>query len=124
MWNNVSQRRHRVTKVFPAQFQDLESSAADSSGPGPGAGSESGPVECEWMLFGDVAVTTGDGQDVVREWAGHAVVTQETEGERTEWKFRRYQVWLQLWGWPRRRRRRRRRRKQNKQKRAHKSRGI
>lgn len=88
MWTAVRDRQHTVTKVFPGRFQD------------PGAAEE--PVECELMLFGEVKLTLkGDGGGVeegaikVVPWAGHAVVRKEKEGEREEWKFTRYRVWLQ-----------------------------
>lgn len=86
MWTSVEERKHTVTKVFPARFQDA-SAAADGDGPG--------AVECEVMLFGEVDLKTRDGEALVTPWAGHAVVKRETVGERPEWKMSHYRVWLQ-----------------------------
>ncbi|POR32825.1 Uncharacterized protein TPAR_06973 [Tolypocladium paradoxum] len=80
MWTEVQERRHTVAKAFPGQFRD------------PGAG---GPLECEVMLFGEVKLRTRDGDEAAVPWAGHAVLTRQAEGEREEWKFARYRVWLQ-----------------------------
>ncbi|KJZ71782.1 hypothetical protein HIM_08802 [Hirsutella minnesotensis 3608] len=82
MWTTVQERRHTVTKVFPGQFEG-------------GAGKEGELGGCELMLFGDVALTTKDGQRATVPWAAHAVLTLERDGERDEWKFARYRVWLQ-----------------------------
>ncbi|PNY28683.1 Uncharacterized protein TCAP_01392 [Tolypocladium capitatum] len=80
MWTTVQERRHTVAKVFPGRFRD------------PDAG---GPPECEVMLFGEVNLGTRDGKEAAVPWAAHAVLTREVEGERGEWKFARYRVWLQ-----------------------------
>lgn len=82
MWTAVRDRQHTVTKVFPGRFQD----------PGLAA-----PVECEVMLFGEVRLdmTEEGASSKVVPWAGHGVVRRERGGEREEWKFARYQVWLQ-----------------------------
>ena len=69
-----------MTKVFPALFR--EPAAEDGR-------------ECELMLFGEVNLENKDDSAAVVPWAGHAVVRKQTEGEREEWKFARYQVWLQ-----------------------------
>lgn len=86
MWTSVRDRQHTVTKVFPGRFQD----PSDAEN----------PVECEVMLFGEVKLlpTTEPSDESaasVVPWAGHAVIRKEKEGEREEWKFARYQVWLQ-----------------------------
>ena len=81
MWTSVSERKHTVTKVFPAQF-------GDASAPGE-------VPKCEWMLFGEVQIKNDDGTIVKTPWAGHGVVRKEKVGEKEEWKFARYQVWLQ-----------------------------
>lgn len=81
MWDIVQERKHSVVKVFPGSFQGPESIAGDQ--------------ECELMLFGEVQVQTKDGQSLVIPWAGHAVLKKDREGEKEEWKFGHYQVWLQ-----------------------------
>lgn len=81
MWNGIQDRKHTVTKVFPARFQEEKSE---------------GPAEHEVMLFGEVHRTGTDGSEVRMPWAGHAVVRKEKEGEREEWRFAHYQVWLQV----------------------------
>ncbi|KAI9166688.1 hypothetical protein HJFPF1_02802 [Paramyrothecium foliicola] len=63
MWTSVAERKHTVSKVFPARFQDP--AAAE------------GPVECECMLFGEVHYTTKDGNSSMKPWAGHGVVRKK-----------------------------------------------
>ena len=84
MWTAVRDRQHTVTKVFPGRFQDPGDAAA--------------PAECEVMLFGEVRLEMTEKEGAASKvvpWAGHGVVRREREGEREEWKFARYQVWLQ-----------------------------
>lgn len=80
MWNVVAERKHVVKKVFPHHFQDPNST---------------NPLEYELMLYGDVHLITKEAQSLVIPWAGHAVLRKENEGEKEEWKFAHYQVWLQ-----------------------------
>ncbi|KAG6014603.1 hypothetical protein E4U54_005036 [Claviceps lovelessii] len=84
MWTSVQDRQHSVVKVFPGRFQDPESV-------------EGGKLkqECECMLFGDVKLQTKEGESLLVPWAGHAILQKVGEGEKEEWKFRHYQVWLQ-----------------------------
>lgn len=81
MWTTVQERQHSVVKVFPGRFQDPDS--------------EGGGQECECMLFGEVQLRTKEGQSLIVPWAGHAILLKIVEGEKEEWKFRHYQVWLQ-----------------------------
>jgi hypothetical protein len=87
MWDGVTSRKHTVTKVFPARFQELPPPDDDGSVPR--------GVEQELMLFGDVHRVLDDGSEVRVPWATHAVVRKVTEGERHEWKLAQYRVWLQ-----------------------------
>jgi hypothetical protein len=83
MWSVVRERKHTVSKVFPAQFREARV---------PGEA-----VECECMMFGEVEYRTEDGavEATTVPWAGHGVLRKETVGEREEWKFAQYRVWLQ-----------------------------
>ncbi|KAM4060327.1 fungal specific transcription factor [Hirsutella rhossiliensis] len=72
MWTTVRERRHTVAKVFPGRFRDDE-------------------CECEVMLFGEVKLTTKEGNEAVVPWAAHGGLRREGAG----WKFARYRVWLQ-----------------------------
>ena len=81
MWTHVSSRKHTVTKVFPARFKAPEEE--DSSG------------EVELMLFGQVDLTLKDGGKAAVPWAGHATIVKDTSGEKGEWRFAQYRVWLQ-----------------------------
>jgi hypothetical protein len=47
------------------------------------------------MLFGDVHLVTKERQAMTVPWAGHAVLRRVEEGDKKEWKFVRYRVWLQ-----------------------------
>lgn len=95
MWTHVSSRKHTVTKVFPARFKTTEEETE--------AGEEQ--EECELMLFGQVDLTLKDGGSAAVPWAGHATVVRdtaapaagsgETKGNKGEWKFAQYRVWLQ-----------------------------
>lgn len=82
MWNVVAERRHVVNKVFPGSFQEAEAA-------------KDGAEECECMLFGDVHLVTKERQAMTVPWAGHAVLRRVEEGDKKEWKFVRYRVWLQ-----------------------------
>lgn len=92
MWDGVQSRKHTVSKVFPARFQDLSST---SGGHGGGGGMKVEEAEHELMLFGDVQRVLKDGSEVKIPWATHAVVKKVVDGERPEWKLARYRVWLQ-----------------------------
>jgi hypothetical protein len=83
MWTVVQNRKHVVTKVFPARFKLDE------------AGSDAAVDECELMLFGEVQLEMKDGKEAVVPWAGHAILKKSPEGEKEEWKMARYRVWLQ-----------------------------
>jgi hypothetical protein len=82
MWTVVQNRKHVVTKVFPARFK-LDR-----------AGSDAAVDECELMLFGEVHLEMKDGGAAVVPWAGHAIL-KKSFGEKEEWKIARYRVWLQ-----------------------------
>lgn len=80
MWEKVAERKHTVSKVFPARFRDSEAGA---------------PAECELMLFGEVDYKTKDGSSSKASWGGHGVLKKQLEGEREEWKLAQYRVWIQ-----------------------------
>ena len=82
MWNVVAERKHVVNKVFPGSFQDAEAAKNEAE-------------ECELMLFGDVHLVTKEGQAMTVPWAGHGVLRSVGEGDKKEWKFAKYRVWLQ-----------------------------
>ena len=73
MWESIAKRRHRADKVFPA-----------ASG---------GDGTVEYMLFGSVALEPKTGAAKTVDWAGHARVEKDVDGE---WKFAFYRVYLQL----------------------------
>ncbi|KAG6033979.1 hypothetical protein E4U41_006732 [Claviceps citrina] len=81
MWTTVQDRQHSVAKVFPGRFLDPDT--------------DGGNEECECMLFGEVKVQMREGQSLTVPWAGHAILVKNVDGEKEEWKFRHYQVWLQ-----------------------------
>ncbi|KAK2601748.1 hypothetical protein QQS21_004736 [Conoideocrella luteorostrata] len=83
MWTTVQERQHSVFKVFPGRFGDQNSDSGDLN------------QECEFMLFGEVKLQTKLGQSLAVPWAGHAILKKGMYGEKEEWKFRHYQVWLQ-----------------------------
>lgn len=78
MWEVVADRKHVVHKAFPGSFQE-----------------DNVEGECELMLHGDVHAVTKDGQSLVIPWAGHAVLVKTADGEKEEWKFKKYRVYLQ-----------------------------
>lgn len=68
-----------MEKVFPGRFRSADNGA-----------------ECEVMLFGEVNLTTKEGNEAVLPWAAHGVLRKQGgEADREEWKFARYRVWLQ-----------------------------
>lgn len=81
MWTSVQERKHTVVKVFPGRFHEEHAEGSDN--------------EYECMLFGEVNLRTKDGNTWAVPWAGHAVLKKEKEGEKDEWKFGYYRVWLQ-----------------------------
>ncbi|KAH7328561.1 hypothetical protein B0I35DRAFT_21190 [Stachybotrys elegans] len=83
MWATMAERKHVVTKVFPGRFSPADASDGESS-------------DCECMMFGEVQYKTSDGSSLTTPWAAHAVLHKETDaGDKEEWKFARYRVWLQ-----------------------------
>lgn len=77
MWSTVQERKHTVTKVFPARFD---------------AG---GAADVELMLYGKVEYKTKDGSESGASWGAHAVLKKVLDGEREEWKLAQYRVWIQ-----------------------------
>ncbi|RFU72003.1 hypothetical protein TARUN_10255, partial [Trichoderma arundinaceum] len=78
MWTVVQERKHTVTKVFPARFDE----------------SADGGKQCELMLHGDVTYKTKDGNSSTVPWAGHGIL-RKVQGEgKEEWKLAEYRVYL------------------------------
>jgi hypothetical protein len=81
MWKDVEQRKHRLCKVFPANFSASHRAVAP-------------PNEAEFMLFGVVAYRLRDGgENAVTSWAGHAKV--QRDGLTAPWRFSFYRVYIQ-----------------------------
>ncbi|KAI1167536.1 hypothetical protein F5B18DRAFT_659231 [Nemania serpens] len=83
MWDQVKSRRHRLDKVFPAAFESPEHE--------PG-GEGRRRRRFEYMLHGavELELELKSGEQLVREWAGRAVLTDGEEGL----KYALYQVYL------------------------------
>lgn len=79
----VKSRRHRLDKVFPAAFESPEHE--------PG-GEGRRRRRFEYMLHGavELELELKSGEQLVREWAGRAVLTDGEEGL----KYALYQVYL------------------------------
>jgi len=78
MWEEVEARKHRVVKVFPANFSAEVVSMH----------------EAEYMLFGAVAYRMKDGEkDAVAGWAGHAQLKRD--GVTGPWRLVFYRVYIQ-----------------------------
>lgn len=82
MWTKVAHRRHKVVKIFPANF--------DTSSSGHGADS---PERLEFMLFGTADYVLHSGLQQSVDWAAHGIVARGTQADR--WKFTFYRVYLQ-----------------------------
>lgn len=73
MWSAIRERKHTVTKVFPALFRD----------PGADDGKE-----CELMLFGEVNLTTKDRRAAVVPWRGMPLLETRPRGARENGSLR------------------------------------
>ncbi|KAL2257972.1 hypothetical protein VTK26DRAFT_8897 [Humicola hyalothermophila] len=82
MWKDVDERKHRLAKVFPADFP-------------PTAHARIAPLdEAEFMLLGAVAYRMKDGGgNEVRDWAAHAQLRRDRV--TAPWKFVFYRVYIQ-----------------------------
>lgn len=78
MWSTVTERKHKVFKVFPGQLK------------GPKSGSR-GEAEKECMMLGEASFVTRDGRTLEMAWSGHAVLKKDGQN----WKFSKYRVWVQ-----------------------------
>lgn len=77
MLEEVESRKHRVVKVFPANFDAIVQMHA-----------------AEFMLFGSVAYRkTGPDSEVTVDWAAHAKLKRD--GVNSPWRFEYYRVYLQ-----------------------------
>ncbi|KAI1116009.1 hypothetical protein F5Y14DRAFT_408921 [Nemania sp. NC0429] len=81
MWDQVESRKHRLDKVFPAEF---EPHGHDEPG-------GQGRRRFEYMLHGSVELELKSGEQLVREWAGRAVLT---DGEGGLLKYALYQIYI------------------------------
>lgn len=82
MWKEVEERKHRLVKVFPANFSASEHTRV-------------APLnEAEFMLFGAVAYRLKDeGGDAVADWAAHAKLRRDRV--TAPWRFAFYRVYIQ-----------------------------
>ncbi|KAI1194852.1 hypothetical protein F5X97DRAFT_309953 [Nemania serpens] len=81
MWDQVKSRRHRLGKVFPAAFDSPEHEYEPEG---------EGPRRFEYMLHGSVEMELKSGEQLVKEWAGRAVLTDGEGGL----KYALYQIYL------------------------------
>ncbi|KAL2201385.1 hypothetical protein P885DRAFT_65639 [Corynascus similis CBS 632.67] len=78
MWKDVEERKHRVVKVFPANFTAEVASLN----------------EVEYMLFGAVAYRLREGKgEAVAGWAGHAQLKRDSL--TAPWRIVFYRVYIQ-----------------------------
>jgi hypothetical protein len=80
MWKAVEARKHRLVKVFPANFSPDDKAVVVMH-------------EKEFMLFGAVAYRMKDGDEAVAGFAGHAQLRRESL--TAPWKFVFYRAYVQ-----------------------------
>lgn len=83
MWEKVEARKHTVSLVFPASFDDSHMKT--------GAAEQEEVVEL--ALFGSVAYKLKTGTEDGADWAGHAKLVRANSAK--EWKFAYYRVYIQ-----------------------------
>jgi hypothetical protein len=87
MWEKVSERKHTVSKVFPAQFLGSNEEGKESS--------THEPTRAEVMILGSVDYKLKAGGEQSVAWAGHGMLRRESdEMGGGQWKFEYYKVWL------------------------------